>query len=77
MLDLFSGIGGFSFALHEQFRTVAYCEIDEYCQAILSANMSRGRIDSAPILNDVREVNRESLRESRGAQDGDSWVALH
>ncbi len=63
MLDLFSGIGGFSFALHEQFRTVAYCEIDEYCQAILSANMSRGRIDCAPILNDVREVNRESLRE--------------
>lgn len=35
-LDLFSGIGGFAIAaLCAGFRTVAFCEIDPYCQAVL------------------------------------------
>jgi DNA (cytosine-5)-methyltransferase 1 len=39
VLDLFSGIGGFSLGLERAgMRTVAFCEIDEWCQAILSKN---------------------------------------
>jgi len=37
-IDLFSGIGGFALAAGwAGFRTVAFCEIDPYCQAVLKA----------------------------------------
>lgn len=37
VLDLFSGIGGFSLGLERTggFETVAFCEIDPYCQVVL------------------------------------------
>jgi DNA (cytosine-5)-methyltransferase 1 len=38
-LDLFSGIGGFALAAQwAGFQTVAFCEIDKYCQKILAKN---------------------------------------
>jgi DNA (cytosine-5)-methyltransferase 1 len=38
-VDLFSGIGGFALAAQwAGFRTVAFCEIDKYCQKILAKN---------------------------------------
>jgi DNA (cytosine-5)-methyltransferase 1 len=50
VLDLFSGIGGFSLGLERAgFRTVAFCEIDAHCQAIL-----REHWPDVPILGDVR-----------------------
>jgi DNA (cytosine-5)-methyltransferase 1 len=37
VLDLFSGIGGFSLGLERAgMRTVAFCEIDGYCQRVLA-----------------------------------------
>lgn len=38
VLDLFSGIGGFSLGLERTggFKTVAFCEIDSYCRNVLS-----------------------------------------
>jgi DNA (cytosine-5)-methyltransferase 1 len=37
VLDLFSGIGGFSLGLERAgMRTVAFCEIDPYCRAVLA-----------------------------------------
>lgn len=37
VLDLFSGIGGMSLGLEMAggFETVAFCERDKYCQAVL------------------------------------------
>ena len=37
LLDLFSGIGGFSLGLERSggFKTVAFCEIEKYPQAVL------------------------------------------
>ena len=37
LLDLFSGIGGFSLGLERTggFETVAFCEIDKFCQKVL------------------------------------------
>lgn len=37
VLDLFSGIGGFSLGLERSggFETVAFCEIEPYCRAVL------------------------------------------
>ena len=37
VLDLCSGIGGFTFGhkISGGFKTVAFCEINEYCQQVL------------------------------------------
>ena len=36
VLDLFSGIGGFSLGLERAgMETVAFCEIDKFCQKVL------------------------------------------
>lgn len=62
VLDLFSGIGGFSFAFRGgQFRTVAYCEQDEYCKQILQNNIRKSLIDDAPIFDDVRTLDASDL----------------
>jgi len=40
VLDLFSGIGGFSLGLHSTgiFDTVKFVEFDKYCQKVLQKN---------------------------------------
>ena len=52
VLDLFSGIGGFSLGLERAgMRTVAFCEIEPYCRAVL-----RKHWPDVPIYNDIRSV---------------------
>ena len=60
-MDLFSGIGGFSLGLKRAggFRTVAYCEIDPYCQQVLQARMRDGSLDTAPICSDITKLDGE------------------
>lgn len=55
-LDLFTGIGAFTFAFQDICEPVAYCEIDPMCHKILENNMSRGYLPRAPILKDIKEV---------------------
>src|SRR5262245_13353067 len=51
VLDLFSGIGGFSLGLERAgMRTVAFCEIDTYCRRVL-----RKHWPDVPIFGDIRE----------------------
>jgi len=58
VLDLFSGIGGFSIGLEKVgFETVAFCEIEPFCQAVL-----RKHWPNTPIYNDVKQLTREQLR---------------
>lgn len=58
VLDLFSGIGGFSLGLERAgMRTVAFCEIEPYCQAVL-----RKHWPNVPIYEDVRTLTAERLR---------------
>lgn len=52
-LDLFSGIGGLSLALKEWVRTVAYCEIDPYCQGVLLSRMHDRCLQEAAIWDDI------------------------
>jgi len=48
-IDLFAGIGGFSLASRQAgFRTIAFCEIDPFCQAVL-----RKHWPDVPIHEDV------------------------
>ena len=60
-LDLFSGIGGISLALRPWARTVAYCEQDPYCQAVLLERMQEGKLDMAPIWPDVRTLRGKDI----------------
>jgi DNA (cytosine-5)-methyltransferase 1 len=51
VLDLFSGIGGFSLGLERAgMRTVAFCEVDPFCRAVL-----RKHWPNVPIYEDIRE----------------------
>jgi len=55
ILDLFSGIGGFSLGLHsasDKFYTTAFCESNIYCQAVLKKNFK-----NTPIFNDIKKLN--------------------
>lgn len=59
MLDLFSGIGGFSLGLSwaGEFETSAFCEIDPYCQKVL-----RKHWPDVPIYDDIKALTNERLR---------------
>ena len=53
VLDLFSGIGGFSLGLESTgfFETIAFVEKDEFCQKVLKKNFN-----NIPIEGDIRNV---------------------
>ena len=58
ILDLFSGIGGFSIGLEDAgFETVAFCEIEDYPRAVL-----RKHWPNTPIYRDVRQLTGDQLR---------------
>lgn len=57
VLDLFSGIGGFSVGLERAgMRTVAFCESDEFCRAVL-----RKHWPNVPCFDDVRTIDADRL----------------
>jgi DNA (cytosine-5)-methyltransferase 1 len=67
VLDLFSGIGGFSLGLERAggFEAVAFCEIEPFPQKVL-----RKHWPMVPIYNDVRTVNgKEVAQEIHGNID--------
>ena len=59
MIDLFSGIGGFSLAAHALgIKTVQFVELDSYCQAVLRKNFS-----NTPIWGDIKTFQHETITE--------------
>ena len=60
VLDLFSGIGGFSLGLEwAGMSTVAFCERDPYCVKVLNKHWP-----DTPIHNDVKELDGHQYRDS-------------
>jgi DNA (cytosine-5)-methyltransferase 1 len=58
VLDIFSGIGGFSLGLERTggFRTVAFCEVDPFCRKVLAKHWP-----DVPCYEDVRELTAARL----------------
>lgn len=58
VLDLFSGIGGFSLGLERTggFKTVAFCEIEEFPRRVLAKHWP-----GVPIHRDVKELRAEHV----------------
>ena len=62
VLDLFSGIGGFSLGLERAgMETVAFCENDKFCQKVLAKHWP-----DVPIHNNIEELDG---REYKGTVD--------
>lgn len=60
VLDLFSGIGGFSLGLERAgMKTVAFCEIEKYPQSVL-----RKHWPGVPIFDDIRKLHATDLPET-------------
>ena len=59
VLDLFSGIGGFSLGLESTgfFKTVAFCEKDDFCKQVLKKNWP-----NISIYNDVRSLHDTKIQ---------------
>jgi DNA (cytosine-5)-methyltransferase 1 len=65
VLDLFSGIGGFSLGLERAgMRTVAFCEIEEYPRRVLAKHWP-----NVPIYDDVRTLDADTLQRDGIAVD--------
>jgi DNA (cytosine-5)-methyltransferase 1 len=66
VLDLFSGIGGFSLGLERTggFRTVAFCEIEPFPRRVL-----RKHWPEVPIYEDVRAITADIIRHDGIAVD--------
>jgi len=65
VLDLFSGIGGFSYGLDQVgFKTVAFCEMDQYCKLVLQKHWK-----GVKIYNDVKELKGEEVIKEHGTID--------
>lgn len=60
-LDLFSGIGGFSLGLETlgTYKTIAFCEIDQFCQSVLRKHWA-----DVPIFGDVRRISARDLKQT-------------
>lgn len=59
LLDLFSGIGGFSLGLERSgnFETVAFCEIEPFCRSVLKKHWT-----GVPIYEDVTQLSGDRLK---------------
>ena len=59
VLDLFSGIGGFSLGLEATggFKTIAFCEKDKFCQKVLQKHWQ-----GTTIYEDIRDIDGTKIK---------------
>lgn len=62
-VDLFSGIGGISLALHGLTTPVLYCENDPHRQRVLETLFAKGCLPRARIHPDVRSLQLSQLSQ--------------
>lgn len=71
MLSLFSGIGGIDLAAQwAGIETIAFCEIDPFCQKVLKKHWP-----AVPIFDDVKKLTKHSLIET-GVLGNDGTIEI-
>lgn len=68
-LDLFSGVGGITRALHGFAEPVAYCDVDPAARRAIQDLVGRGELPAAPVSSDVRQLDAAWLKKH--ARGGD------
>lgn len=68
VLDLFSGIGGFSLGLERTggFETIAFCEIEPFCQKVLKKHWP-----DVPVYDDITKFSRRIYDCEPENEDGE------
>ena len=70
IIDLFSGIGGFSLAGKWMgWDTVQFCEIEPFPQKVLAYHFP-----GVPIHNDIKTLNLEIIKKSKWNPSADTLV---
>lgn len=68
ILDLFSGIGGFSLAADWLgWETVAFCEQDKFCQKVLAKHWP-----GVPIYDDIKQLKGDSFKNEKNKEGGNA-----
>jgi len=64
ILDLFTGIGGFSLAMKTDpaAEIIGYCDNDARAKAIIGKHIERGVLDNAPIYDDVTKLRGDMIK---------------
>jgi hypothetical protein len=62
-LDLFSGIGGFSYVFHEKIKTIGYCDTSNRSKKVLRCLINKNLIDDAPIFHDVSALDQTDFSD--------------
>lgn len=57
-LDLFSGIGGITYALREYFEPTLYCDNDRACQDVLARLVDTGELPPGRLVSDVTSIGK-------------------
>lgn len=65
-LDLFSGVGGITRALHGFAEPIAYCDVDPLSRRALQDLIGRGELPAAPVSSDVNDLDAAWLRKHAG-----------
>ena len=76
VLDLFSGIGGFSLALKGITETLAFCEIDWACQQVLTRHHKAKIVDSISLTNQKPSI-KSNPKFLTFAEGGDASNGNH
>lgn len=64
LLDLFSGIAGFSLSLHPLTKTIGYCDNDSIVQNVLQERIQENKLDKAPIFSDIKNIDKDKLSQN-------------
>lgn len=64
ILDLFTGIGGFSLAMKtvSSAKMIGYCDNDARAKCVLTKHIREGTLDDAPIYEDVSLLRRDMIK---------------
>jgi site-specific DNA-cytosine methylase len=74
-LDLFSGIGGLTLALHGLAEPLVYCDIEAASRAVLHDNMKLGRLPTAVVSTDVTQLDPAWIKQNAPTGSPEAIVA--